>query len=344
MIFATESAHLGPSAIRYFQSQSALITQGKLSGQKIEFKALMINDGKHDPLIGYGSYISFASDAPGYGPLQPTPVINNMTQSYMETGGCADQLKQCYRAGNGTAADKLCATAEHYCTRKLFRPAVQGYNPDYLLESSSTTVKFPPSYYLNYVTSPKVMNAIGANTKFHGCNPAVKRAFSVQGELGRTALPDLAALANARFPILIWVGDADIKANWLGVHDAMVSMSWYGNLTLNNTALTNLTLGGSAVAAVKTIDSFTFARVYGAGHNLAAYVPSTALYFFNQVVKLVGTSGSNAKTKTGSSSAAAASSTSGSSMNASPSKWITAQQINQIFPAWTIILVAYLYY
>ncbi|CAK5272819.1 unnamed protein product [Mycena citricolor] len=337
MIFATESAHFGPSAIAYFQSQSALVTQGKLSGQKLEFNALMINDGKHDPLTGYGSYISFASDAPGYGPLQPTHVISNMTQSYMETGGCADQLKQCYSAGNGTAADKLCATADNYCTSKLFDPAVQGYNPDYLLESSSSKVTFPPSYYLNYVTSAKVMNAIGANTTFDGCNAAIKTAFSVQGELGRTALPDLAALANAHFPILIWVGDADIKANWLGVHHAMVSMSWYGNLTLNNTALTNLTLGGSAVAAVKTIDSFTFARVYGAGHNLAAYVPSTALYFFNQVVTLVGPSASNNGTTTGSASAAGSSSTSGStSSGGSPPRGV-----DRILAAGAILLISH---
>lgn len=52
------------------------------------------------------------------------------------------------------------------------------------------------------------------------------------------------------------------RANWLGVHEAMVSMSWYGNLTLNNTALTNWTIDGTPVASIKTVDSFTFRCVF----------------------------------------------------------------------------------
>lgn len=49
------------------------------------------------------------------------------------------------------------------------------------------------------------------------------------------------------------------RANWLGVHKAMVSMAWYGNQTLNSTALTNMTIDGENVAAIASVDSFTFA-------------------------------------------------------------------------------------
>jgi hypothetical protein len=112
------------------------------------------------------------------------------------------------------------------------------------------------------------------------------------------------------------------RANWLGVHEAMVSMSWYGNLTLNKTALTNWSIDGTPVASLKSVDSFTFrqeyfliqramslsawihSRVFGGGHNLPAYVPSTALQFFTRVVENVKNStSSTSKSSTSKSSA-----------------------------------------
>jgi hypothetical protein len=49
------------------------------------------------------------------------------------------------------------------------------------------------------------------------------------------------------------------RANWLGVHEAMVSMPWYGNTTLNSTAFTSLTIDNKAVADYKIVNNFTFA-------------------------------------------------------------------------------------
>jgi carboxypeptidase C (cathepsin A) len=57
-----------------------------------------------------------------------------------------------------------------------------------------------------------------------------------------------------------------MKANWIGVHDSMVAMSWYGNKLLNSTEFKTLKMGGEGVATYKTVDQFQFARVFGAGH------------------------------------------------------------------------------
>jgi len=261
LIFATESygAHFGPAFITYFNAQNALIDRGKLTGQKIIFTSLMINDGKHDPLIQYASYITFAADAPGYGPLQNDKVINAMSDAFFQkTTGCQAQLQDCYDAGTKRADDDLCAAANDLCNQHIFLPAIQDRDSDDLRQFSNSTNPFPPTYYVSFLRSHSVLDAIGATSAYDACSNDVQAGFNSTGEFGRTALPPLAALADAHFPILIWVGDADIKANWLGVHDAMVSMSWYGNLTLNSTALTNWTIDGTPVASIKTVDSFTF--------------------------------------------------------------------------------------
>jgi len=69
-------------------------------------------------------------------------------------------------------------------------------------------------------------------------------------------------------------GDLDMKSNWIGVHDSMVAMSWYGNQTLRDTEYSKLTMGGTEVASYKTVDSFQFARVYGAGHAMVCRASS----------------------------------------------------------------------
>ncbi|KAJ7098302.1 alpha/beta-hydrolase [Mycena epipterygia] len=286
LIFGTESygAHYGPVFITYFNAQNALIDSGTLTGQKIVFKSLMINDGKHDPLIQYASYITFATNAPGYGPLQNASVISAISNAFSKKDGCQAQLEACYAAGTARADDALCAAADQFCTENVLNPAAGDRDQDDLRQLADSTDPIPPTFYLDYFKSQSVLNDIGATSVYDPCSSDVQNAFGSTGELGRTALPPLAALADAHFPILIWVGDADIKANWLGVHEAMVSMSWYGNITLNNTALTNWTIDGTPVAEVKTVDSFTFSRVFGGGHNLPAFVPSTAYQFFSQVV------------------------------------------------------------
>ena len=36
-------------------------------------------------------------------------------------------------------------------------------------------------------------------------------------------------------------------------------MDWYGNATLHATPFTNITLGGTTIAAVQNVDNFSFA-------------------------------------------------------------------------------------
>lgn len=73
------------------------------------------------------------------------------------------------------------------------------------LTRHNTDPPFPAPYYLQYIGSPEVMSRIGARGKFDQCSDPVKAAFIAAGEIGRSGLPDLAALANAKFSILIWV-------------------------------------------------------------------------------------------------------------------------------------------
>ncbi|KAJ4485078.1 alpha/beta-hydrolase [Lentinula edodes] len=289
-VLATESygARFGPVFINYFNAQNELIASGGLNGVKVVVSSLMINDGKHDPLINFRSLVTFAQDAPGYGPLVNDSVLSNMTKAFHNI--CRDLLQDCYDADitKSSGAD-TCNTAITTCTEDVMDPAVGDRDADYLLTSSTSDSNIPTTYYATYIRREQVQNAIGANLlishpTFDQCDDTTHALFSQSGETGRTFLPELAKLANSGFHILIWGGDADMKANWLGLHQSMVQMNWYGNQTLNNTAFKNMSINGDNVASFAVVDNFTFARVYGAGHTLPAYKPQVAQTIFRQFI------------------------------------------------------------
>ncbi|TFK52792.1 alpha/beta-hydrolase [Heliocybe sulcata] len=283
-IFATESygGHYGPAMVTYFDQQNALIDSGAIQGEKITVSALMINNGWYDPLLQNKAYVDFATYAPGYGQLQNDTVLAQINAAFYGPDGCLVQEAACYAAGNSTASNEICGRADDYCIENVFVPAVGDRDSDDLRQNASAL--FPPEYYVNYLSLPSVMAAIGAEANYSECPDAPYELFTRTGDDARTLLPQLGALANSGLKMLIWAGDADINCNWLGGHASVLAMNWYGGARLHATPFTNMTIDGAPVAAVQNVDNFTFARVYGSGHEVPAFQPAAALEIFTQVI------------------------------------------------------------
>ncbi|KAI6002114.1 Alpha/Beta hydrolase protein [Pisolithus albus] len=284
-VLATESygGHYGPDFVTYFDEQNAKIADGTLDAEPIVVRALLINDGWFDPLIQSAAYYTFAKNAPGYGQLLPDAVLANISQALWGEGGCVEQERACYAAGNSSASDAVCLSADNYCNDYVLTPAIGNYDPYDLRQNSSAL--FPPEYYVNYLAIESVKERIGAETVYEECpnKPYIKIVNT--GDDARTFLPDLSRLANSGLKILIWAGDTDIICNWVGVYAVVCAMDWYGNEKLNNTSLINITLHETPIASVANVDNFTFARVFGAGHEIPAFKPAAALEIFTQVIR-----------------------------------------------------------
>lgn len=85
--------------------------------------------GKHDPLIQMKSSITFAQDAPGYGPLANDTVLSDIQEAY--NGNCSTGLSACNAGGN----DTVCHDALVLCTHEVFAPTIGDRNPDDLRQN-----------------------------------------------------------------------------------------------------------------------------------------------------------------------------------------------------------------
>ncbi|KIO02628.1 hypothetical protein M404DRAFT_147747 [Pisolithus tinctorius Marx 270] len=284
-VFATESygGHYGPAFVTYFDQQNAKIVDGTLDAESIAVTALLINDGWMDPLIQNIAYYTFAENAPGYGQLLSDAVLANISQALWGEGGCVQQEQACYAAENSTASDSVCLSADNYCENYVLTAAIGDYDPYDLRQNSSAL--FPPEYYVKYLSIESVKKQIGAETTYKECPNRPYFKIINTGDDARTWLPELSQLANSGLKTLIWAGDTDIICNWVGNYAVVLAMDWYGKEELNNTLLTNITLDGTPIASVANVDNFTFARVFGAGHEVPAFQPAAALEMFTQVIR-----------------------------------------------------------
>ncbi|KAG2134306.1 Alpha/Beta hydrolase protein [Suillus cothurnatus] len=276
-IFATESygGHYGPSFVTYFEEQNALIASGEIDAVPVVVSALMINKQNI-------AYLNFATYAPGYGQLQPDDVLKNISDALYGSDGCVAQENACYAAGTSTHSNKICRDADNYCIDNVFTPAVGDYDSYDIRQNSSAL--FPPEYYMYYLRKEDVMKKIGAQVKYEECPNAPYEQFVKTGDNMAAPAVGSGELRDEDFD-LEQAGDTDMNCNWLGGHASVLAMDWYGNETLHNTPFTNMTINGTPVAAVQNVDNFSFARVYGAGHEVAAFQPQAALEIFSQVVR-----------------------------------------------------------
>ena len=90
----------------------------------------------------------------------------------------------------------------------MFVPAVGDRDSDDLRQNASTPNPFPPEFYLDFLANQTILQKIGAQAQYSECSNRVDAEFSRTGDDARTLLPPLAALANSRLKILIWVSVA----------------------------------------------------------------------------------------------------------------------------------------
>ncbi|PCH44722.1 serine carboxypeptidase [Wolfiporia cocos MD-104 SS10] len=280
----TESygGHYGPTFAAYFLQQNAGIANGSVSGQIINLKYLGVGDGLTDPLSQYPGYISYAASNPYY-PLVSSSEISAGSEAWNETGGCQDQIKACYDGGS----DDTCSAAQDYCNNKILSPLAGNYDVYYIL--SEDPDPYPPDA-TSYLNNATLLGLIGAESSWAETNYDVYYNFAQTGDWMRNSRPDLQTVIDSGVRTIIYDGDADYILNFKGVEAMVHNLQTQFSSEFNQKLFTNWTVEGKPAGIYKNAGTFSYVRIFGAGHEVAAYEYGTlargqaALQMFSQIM------------------------------------------------------------
>ncbi|KAI0795769.1 alpha/beta-hydrolase [Abortiporus biennis] len=280
----TESygGHYGPTFAAYFLQQNAAIAAGTLSGIPINLKVLGVGDGLTDPLSQYPGYISYAASNP-YHALVSTSTIQRANTSWTKSGGCKDQITSCYNTGSTST----CSSAQSYCNNNILSPLAGNYDVYYVLAKNPDP--YPPDLS-TYLGSSSLMAKIGAESDWQESSDTVYNNFAKTGDWMTNSRPHLETVINAGVRTIVYDGDADYILNFNGVEAMVNNLQTQFSSQFQATSFSNFTVAGQATGIFKNAGTFSYVRIFGAGHEVPAYkygsltTGQAALQMFTQIM------------------------------------------------------------
>ncbi|KAK7535668.1 Alpha/Beta hydrolase protein [Phyllosticta citricarpa] len=272
--FTTESygGHYGPVFNNYILEQNAKNITGAL---QIELESVLIGNGWFDPLIQYQAYYNF-SISPGntydYKPFNDS-IAEMWYNNLYGPGKCVDRITECYSQG----LNEICSLADNFCATEVENLYDTYSGRDEYDFRELTPDPFPYSFYVDYLNTPKVQEAIGAYQNFSEASDAVGNAFDTTGDDGRrmNSIQDVRNLLDAGVQVIMYFGDADYNCNWLGGQacaDEIAASGYDAAGFVDLVTSDNVTHG-----QVRQAGLYSFVRIYESGHEVPFYQPLASL-------------------------------------------------------------------
>lgn len=274
------------------ESQNAAIAAGTVTGEQIKLIALGVNNGWFDAALQEPEYINFALNNT-YKPLitasQASEVMNAFTKE------CAPALEHCNASGSNNdcqQSDFVCANdIENALTQTLANGGLAAYDYDVYDVRAPSNDPRPPQTYSSYLQQASVVKAIGAKSAYQECPNDVYNKFTTTGDNSRSFLPQLSSIIDSGVQTVVWAGDADFICNWFGSRAVADAVNFVGADSFRAQPLQPYTVAGKKGGTFKSSGSFSFLRVFGAGHEVPYYTPQLALQVFEQTMRKQGLSG-----------------------------------------------------
>ncbi|KAF5356533.1 hypothetical protein D9758_008270 [Tetrapyrgos nigripes] len=271
--------HYLPAFAAHFLDQNTAIGAGTIPGIPLNLKILGIGNGFTDPIIQYPAYMSYAGTNP-YHPLVDPIWIDQSNYAWTKPGGCKEQAIACDNSNN----DTICSKAQDFCDYFIYSALLGDYDPYYVLSENPDPY---PADITDYMDS--IQKTVGAEVQW-GASDAVYDNFAATGDLMRSSRPKLEKAINAGVRTILYAGDADYIVNYQGVGALADALNTQFTEEYNQQEFSNFTVHGQVAGLYKNAGTFSYLRVYGAGHLVPAYkygnldYGEAALQMFDQIM------------------------------------------------------------
>ncbi|KAJ7935823.1 alpha/beta-hydrolase [Mycena leptocephala] len=270
----TESygGHYGPTFAAYFLSQNTAISAGKVTGLHLNLKTLGIGNGltvtprQPTALSQYPDYISFSQSNPYHPLVDPSVIASANTSWNTPKTGCKDQIIACNNGGNNS----VCSDAQSFCNGFILEPLIGEFDVYYV--PSSFADPYPPDI-TSYLDS--IQTKIGAEVAWEETNDEVYNNFSDIGDWMRSSLPHLEQVIDSGVRVMIYDGDADYICNFMGVEAMTTTLKTKFSAEFSQQEFAPYMVNGQLAGQFKTAGTFSYVRIYGAGHEVPAYQNGT---------------------------------------------------------------------
>lgn len=235
-------------------------------------------------MIQYPKLIEYAERNP-YHPLISQDEIEAGKAAFWGPGGCREQVIACAELGT----DAACSNATVFCNDHLLFKLHGDWNRNYVLTPSERASEYP-SDFIPWLTSSEVVSAIGAELPFTPGNKDIVQNFQDKGDWMRSTKPQLEAIIDAGVRVVLYAGDADFLCNYMGLEALTDNLQTRFSTEYAKQEWTNFTVGSVTAGIYKNAGTFSYARLFGAGHLVPAYelpgVPrgAAALQMFTQIM------------------------------------------------------------
>ncbi|KAK3076840.1 hypothetical protein LTS18_011862, partial [Coniosporium uncinatum] len=150
--FTTESygGHYGPIFNEYILEQNAKNITG---AKKINLEGVLIGNGWYDPLLQYKAYYDYIvwGNTYDYFPLN-TSIVSYMYNGMFGPGNCHDMIVDC----NTRGINEICSYADNFCYANVENVYDIYTGRDEYDMRFLTPDPFPPTFYVDYLNTPKV--------------------------------------------------------------------------------------------------------------------------------------------------------------------------------------------
>ncbi|KAI0881425.1 putative carboxypeptidase S1 [Annulohypoxylon maeteangense] len=278
----TESygGHYLPEFTRYILEQNDAVIRGDLQGEEIRMVGVAIHNGWFDAAIQEKSNIEYMYNN-SYRQIINESFHDELLDKYNTTVKPA--LDLCHTSGtnaNCFAAYTSYSNTIEFPILAVFR---EKSSNGYYLGDIREPYSRPPSTHVEYLQRSDIQRAIGAKANY--TDQAGEIGFYYSGDDARSFIPQLSDIVQAGIKVLIWTGDADYVSNWYGTLDVAHAVEWSGKDEFATKTLEPYTLNGVEKGTFKSVDNFTFMRIYEAGHNVPFYQPEASLQIFRQFME-----------------------------------------------------------
>ncbi|KAJ8462143.1 hypothetical protein ONZ51_g11095 [Trametes cubensis] len=269
----------------YFLDQNDRIANGSISGTPINLKSIGVGGGVFDPLFQYPFYEDYAVSNP-YAQLISARTVLDQTRLWYasDNSGILKMIQDCY-ATSYEENKIVCWNAVLAANQGWVDTLFGSFNPYYVRSNEN----YPPSV-TPYLSNAALQAKIGAQGTYNDTNIYVAYSLEEGGVWLHDHSQEIANLINKGISTLFWAGDADFYGNYMAQELLLISLPTNFQDGMYETPLTNYNVNGHSAGVFKQVDSWSYVRVSGAGHQVGAYGGNslergqTALQFFNQTI------------------------------------------------------------